>query len=101
MYNNPNWKWVISDHDTALETDKWFLARYKLRNITSFHLHRLVNLNSNWRLSTHSSSKIQKWIVSRLSLQDTSYVSVHFKDGELEAFLDDLDQMAEILYGKN
>lgn len=101
MYNNPNWKWVISDHDTALETDKWFLARYTLKGIRSFRLNRLTNRNANWTLSVQSNSKIQKWIASRLSLEQTRYTSVYLTEEELKLFLDELDQMAEILYGKN
>lgn len=100
MYNNPNWKWVISDHDTALETDKWFVANYKLRKVKSFSLSRIINYNPNWRLSVQPNSKIQKWIASRLSLNRTLCTTVSFKEGELEQFLDELDMMMGVLYGK-
>jgi hypothetical protein len=100
MYNNPNWKWVIADHEADSETDKWFLARYILKGIRSFHLNRLVNYTANWTLSVQSNSKIQKWIVSRLSLNRTLYTAVVFREGELEQFLDELDMMMEVLYGK-
>lgn len=101
MYNNPNWKWVIPDHDkAALETDRWFMANYKLRKVMSFSLSRLINYNPGWRLTVQAHSKIQKWIASRLSLERTRYTNVYLTEEELKLFLDELDQMMEILYAK-
>ena len=101
VYINPNWKWVIPDHDKASENDKWFLARYKLKGISSFQLSSLINFQTSWKLTIHSGSKIQKWISSRLSLDQTIYKTVSFKEGELEQFLDEFDMMMELLYGKS
>lgn len=102
MYNNPNWKWVSCVEDKHpqgiiihLRTES-----YILKNIKSFGMWRYPMISNNWTLAINSNAKIQRWIVSRLGVSQTTYTSVTFKEGELEAFLDELDQMMEVLYAK-
>ena len=100
MYNNPNWKWIVCREDRLPANDFFYLVEYKVKRISSFYLNSLVNYNKCWNISLNSKAKIQKWIVSRLDLTHTNHKGVVFKEGELEAFLDDLDNVMEILYGK-
>lgn len=93
MYNNPDWKWVYLN--VSLNTDT-----YSLKKIKSFGLWHYPVLGSRWTLAVSSNSKIQKWIISRLDVRQTTYTYVDFKEGELEQFLDELDQMMECLYAK-
>ena len=100
MYNNPNWKWVIFKQDSLEPSDFLYLTEYRLKGIKSFYLNSLPNYRTTWTINLNSRAKIQRWVISRLDLTHTNHKGVVFKAGELETFLDELDQMAEILYGK-
>lgn len=98
MYKNPDWKWIITNSDTRFHFP---IQTYYLHKISSFTLTRCIDMwDGTWSLSVQSNSKIQKWIMSRLSLNQTRYKTIKFAEGELEQFLDELDRMMEVLYGK-
>lgn len=99
-YINPNWKWVSyveNQYPGGIIIDQ---ESYTLKNIKSFGIWRYPAVSYQWTLAVNSNAKIQRWIVSRLGVRQTTYTSVTFKEGELELFLDELDQMMEVLYGK-
>lgn len=100
MYKNPNWKWVIFKQDSLEPNDFLYLAEYKLEGIKSFYLNSLPNYRNTWTINLNSRAKIQRWVITRLGLTHTNHKGVVFKAGELETFLDDLDQMMEVLYAK-
>ena len=100
MYNNSNWKWVIFKQDSLEPNDFLYLAEYRLKDIKSFYLNSLPNYLNTWTINLNSKAKIQRWVITRLGLTHTNHKGIIFKRGELEAFLDELDLMMEILYGK-
>ena len=100
MYNNPNWKWVIFKQDSLEPSDFLYLTEYRLKGIKSFYLNSLPNYRTTWTINLNSRAKIQRWVITRLGLTHTNHKGVVFKEGELEAFLDELDNVMEILYAK-
>lgn len=100
MYKNKDWKWVIWEEDAYPPEDYMYLIQYKLKRVSSFVLDGLPNYDAKWHIKLNSNSKIQKWVATRLNISHTEYKPITFKEGELEAFLDELDQMMEVLYAK-
>lgn len=100
MYINPDWRWVVGVEDVLSKDDFLNLVQYELKHISSFCLNCLPNLHSGWTILIQSNSKIQKWIAARLNLSQTRYKTIKFDEGELEMFLDELDSMMGLLYGK-
>lgn len=95
---NPDWKWVYLITDKELPFPN---IRIRLKRIKSFNMCIYIQWdNEEWTLDMNSKSKIQKWVLNRLNIPHTSYKILTLEDDELKSFLDDLDDMMELLYGK-
>lgn len=100
MYKNNCWKWIQGKESTLPKSHIFYYFEYKIKNIISFSLTKSPNLDSSYQLTISANSKIQKWILQRLNISQTRYKTIKFEGSELEQFLDELDNMVEILYAK-